>query len=334
MINHRPSISAIIPTYRALRYLPACLSALRAQLAPHDEIILVDNASLDHAGAWARQYARDVRLIELPQNLGFAGGVNAGIAAARGELLLLINDDALAEPGCVEALWQALYEAPAAGAAAGVLTFSRRPDVIASAGIAMRRDGVATDLQLGAPLADLPATPVEIFGACGGLALLRRSLIDDVGPFAADFFSYLEDADLAWRARLRGWGCRLAPAARARHVYSASSGQGSPFKQRLLGRNRLRLIIRCLPGPLLRECLPAIGAYDLMAVAYALLSRQWPIAAGRLEALLDLPALLAQRRTIQTRRSAPLGDLAAWLVAAPGPLENLRSAQRLAALKH
>ncbi|MBX0330301.1 glycosyltransferase family 2 protein [Oscillochloris sp. ZM17-4] len=328
----RPTISAVIPTWGALRFLPACLSALRAQLQPQDEIVLVDNASRDHAGDWARRYAPDVRVISLPANLGFAGGTNAGIRAARGELLLLINDDAMAEPGCVGALWAALRESPRAGAAAGALVFSRRPEVVASAGIIFQGDGVATDLHLGTPVAQMPAEPVEIFGASGGLALLRRAMLDDVGVFAGEFFSYLEDADLAWRARLRGWGAVLAPGARARHVYSATGGQGSPFKQRLLGRNRLRLIVRCLPTPILRGCLPATLRYDLLAAAYGLLRGQPAIVAGRLEAVRELPALLAQRRQIQAARTTPIGELAAWVEPAPAPLAALRTQRRLAAL--
>jgi len=328
----RPPISAVIPTYSALRFLPACLAALRAQLHPHDEIVLIDNRSRDNAAAWARTHAPDVRLVALPENRGFAGGTNAGIAAARGGLLLLINDDALAEPGCVEALWRAIRGAPGAGAAAGALVFSRQPGAVASAGVRFRRDGVATDRQIGDPRAALPAAPTEIFGASGGLALLRRAMLEDVGPFAEQFVSYLEDADLAWRARLRGWGCVLAPGAVARHVYSATGGQGSARKQRLLGRNRLRLLVRCLPGPLLADCLPAILAYDALALAYAALRRQPAVALGRLEAAADLPALLAERRAIQARRTASLADLARWVEPAAGPLAELRERRRLARL--
>jgi GT2 family glycosyltransferase len=320
----RPSISAIIPTWNALRYLPACLMALKQQLGAEDEIILVDNCSRDGAAAWARRHAPDVHLVELPYNQGFAGGTNAGIAAARGELLLLCNDDALLEPGCVAALWSALCSQPDAGAAAGVLTFSRRPAVVASAGIKMQRDGVALDLWLGKHRAALPAAPLEIFGASGGLALLRRAMLQDIGLFEAGFFSYLEDADLAWRARLRGWRCWLAPVAQARHVYSASSASGSPLKRRLLARNRLRVLVRCLPSALLRECLPAILRYDLLALAYAWLRWQPAVAAGRLEVLHELPNLLIQRRAIQTRRTTPINDLARWLEPAPSPLAALR----------
>jgi hypothetical protein len=124
----------------------------------------------------------------------------------------------------------------------------------------------------------------------------------------------------------------LAPGALARHVYSATGGQGSPLKQRLLGRNRLRLLVRCLPGPVLRACLPAIVRYDALAVAYGLLRGQPAIAAGRAEALRELPALLAQRRTIQAGRTAAVGELAAWVEPAPSPLAALRTQRRLARL--
>jgi GT2 family glycosyltransferase len=311
----------VIPTWNALRYLPACLQALQSQLAPDDEIILVDNGSRDHAAAWARRYEPGVRLLELPYNQGFAGGTNAGIRAARNDLLLLCNDDALAEPGCVAALCAALQQHPDVGAAAGVLTFSHRPQVVASAGIGVRRDGAALDARLGQLTHTLPAAPWEIFGASGGLALLRRALLHDIGLFEASFFNYLEDADLAWRARLRGWRCLVAPAARARHVYSAS---GSQFKQRLLARNRLRVLLRCLPTPLLRECWPAIVRYDALALAYALLRRQPAIAAGRLAVLAELPMLLQQRRVIQAGRTAAMADIARWLEPAPSPLAALR----------
>ncbi len=319
----RPPISAIVPTWNARRYLPACIAALRAELRLHDgdEIVLVDNGSRDDAAAWARAHAPDVSLLLLPHNRGFAGGTNAGIRAARGDLLLLCNDDAMLEPGSVAALWRALDTAPQVGAAAGVLTVSRRPHLVASAGIEVLRDGVAIDREIGAAVDTLPAAPLEVFGASGGLALLRRALLDDIGLFAESFFCYLEDVDLAWRARLRGWRTLLAPAARARHVYSAS---GSGFKQRLLARNRLRVLLRCLPTPLLLDCLPSIVRYDVLALAYSLLRRQPAMAAGRMQALAELPALLRQRHALQARRTASLASLARWLEPAPGPLAALR----------
>ncbi|NJP06514.1 MAG: glycosyltransferase family 2 protein [Chloroflexaceae bacterium] len=319
--NARPPISVVIPTWQGRRYLPACLAALRAQLTAADEIILVDNASRDGAAAWARQNAPDVRLLELPVNRGFAGGTNAGLSIARHPLLLLCNDDAMLEPGCLHALYQTWQQSPRIGMVGGVLTFSRRPAIIASAGIAMQRDGVAIDRCIGQPVSTLPAAQQPIFGPSGALALLSRAMLDDIGLFAESFFSYLEDADLAWRARLRGWECWLAPQARARHVVSAS---GSSLKQRWLARNRLRVLLRCWPWPLLAACLPLIVRYDMLALLFALYQGHTAMAAGRLAVLAELPALLAQRQSIQARRTAALAELAPWLGPAPGPLATLR----------
>lgn len=325
----RPLISAIIPAWSAPYYLPACLASLSAQLAPTDELILVDNGSGGKVAGWAKQFAPAARLLILPQNLGFAGGTNAGIRAAQGEWLLLCNDDALVEPGCVAALAQTLALAPEIGMAAGVLAFSRQPQRIASAGIQVQRDGVANDLYWGHSLASLPPSPTEIFGASGGLALLRRALIEDIGLFDERFFCYLEDVDLAWRARLRGWRTFLAPNARARHVCSASGGaQNSPFKQNLLALNRWRVLLRCLPTPLLRSCLPAILRYDTLAFAYAYLTRQPAIAAGRLAVSHEIPLLLHQRRAIQARRTVSSAALERWLRPASFPLQALLTRER------
>lgn len=330
--THLTRLSAIIPTWNGLRHLPACLGALRPQLRPGDEIIVVENGSSDGSGAWVRTQAPDVRLITLPVNRGFAGGTNAGLRAAQNDLLLLCNDDAFVEPGCIEALRKALDAHPRAGAAAGVLLFNHRPDLVASAGIRVQRDGLALDLWALRPTSALPSEPVAIFGASGGLALLRRAMLDDVGLFEERFFAYLEDADLAWRAQLRGWECVVAPTARARHVYSATGGQGSPLKQRLLARNRVRVLVRCLPNALLLRCLPSILLYDALAIAYAAATRQPAIAAGRLAAISEWGELLCQRRAMQSRRTAPIAHLARWLERPQSPWEIRREERALEAV--
>jgi GT2 family glycosyltransferase len=312
--------------------LPECLAALLPQLPLGAEVIVVDNGSTDDTPAWVREHHPQLHLIALPENLGFAGGVNVGLRAARGDLLLLINDDAFAEPGFVAALLDVMAQRPDIGAAAGVLLFAHRPEIVASAGIRVRRDWLALDLWAGQRAADLPTDPQPIMGASGGAALYRRSMLEDIGLMEPDFFNYLEDVDLAWRALLRGWNSVVAPQARAQHIYSATAGQGSPFKQRLLGRNRLRVIARCLPADLAVRCMPAILAYDLLAIAYAAFTRRPAIASGRLAALRDLPRLLRERRAIQSGRQASTGDLWRWLEPAPMPWRTLGEQRRLDAI--
>jgi GT2 family glycosyltransferase len=324
-------LSVIIPTWNGLRHLPACLDALLPQLPPASEVVLVDNGSRDGTAAWVRTAHPGVHVLALPHNLGFAGGVNAGFRAARGRLLMLLNDDAFVEPECVARLLDTLDRRPECGAIGGVLTFAHRPDLVACAGIRVRTDLLALDLWSGRPVADLPLEAQPIFGVSGGLAVVQRGLLQDVGLFDASFFAYLEDVDFAWRARLRGWETLVEPAARARHVYSATGGQGSLFKQRLLARNRLRVILRCVPDKLLRTHMPAILAYDLAALLYGAATKQPAIIGGRIEALRAWPELMRQRREIQARNRAT-ADLAHWLEPTPPPWQTWREQRRLAAI--
>ena len=325
-------LSVVIVCWNGLRHLPDCLAALLPQLPPGAEVVLVDNGSSDGTAAWVRASHPQIAPIELPENLGFAGGVNVGLRAARGRLLLLLNDDAFVEPGCIAALLDLMARRPEIGAASAVLLFAHRPEIVASAGIRVRRDGLALDLWAGRAAVDLPPGPQPIMGPSGGAAIYRRALLEDVGLMEPGFFSYLEDVDLAWRALLRGWRSAVVPAARARHVYSATGGQGSPLKQRLLGRNRVRVIARCLPAPLLLRCMPAILAYDLLAVAYAALTRRPAIIGGRAEALRELPALLRERKAIQSHSSASPGEIARWIEPAGTPWATLREQRQLDAI--
>ncbi|HEU5100700.1 MAG TPA: glycosyltransferase family 2 protein [Roseiflexaceae bacterium] len=331
-MSNAPAISVVIVSWNGMRQLPECLAALLPQLPPNAEVILVDNGSADGTASWVRSNYPQIRVIALPNNLGFAGGVNAGLRIARGELLLLINDDAFAEPGFVDALLDVMAQQPEIGAAGGLLLFAHRPEIVASAGIRVRRDWLALDLWAGREAAELPAEPQPILGPSGGAAIYRRALLEDIGLMEASFFNYLEDVDLAWRALLRGWRSVVVPGARARHVYSATAGQGSAFKQRLLGRNRLRVIVRCLPAELAGRCLPTILAYDLLAIVYGVLTRHPAIAAGRLAALRDLPQLIRERLAIQSRRSASADEIMRWIEPAGPPWQTLGEQRRLDAL--
>lgn len=326
------SLSVVIVTWNGLRYLPRCFEALLPQLPPDAEVVLVDNGSTDGTVQWARGLPGCVRLVALPRNLGFSGGNNVGLRVARGAVLLLLNNDAFVEPGFIASLLAVLDEFPGVGALGGVLTFDHRPDVVASAGIRVRCDGLALDLWAGRAVAELPVVPQPIMGPSGGAALYRRVMLEDVGLLEPTFFNYLEDVDLAWRGVLRGWESLVVPMARARHVYSGTSGQGSPFKQRLLGRNRVRTIVRCVPGGLLWRCLPLIVAYDVLVSVYGVMMRQPAMVTGRVAALRELPVLLRERRVIQAGRRVPLWVVRRWMERATAPWETLRAQRRLDAI--
>ena len=182
--------------------------------------------------------------------------------------------------------------------------------MINSAGIALDPVGIAWDRLGGLPDDPGEREPVEVFGPCAGAALYRRAMLEQIGLFDEDFFAYLEDVDLAWRARLAGWRCLYAPAARVYHAHSATGVEGSPFKSRLLARNKVWLIAKNYgPNGCLLAHLPLILLYDLAAVAFALLARgDVHSLLGRIDGILGLPRVWRKRLAVQALAQSNRGS--------------------------
>jgi len=164
------------------------------------EVVLVDNGSADGCGEAARRRYPWAKVIRSDDNTGFAGGVHLGVGAATGDVLVLLNDDAAAEPGLVEAHVETLAANPKAAVSAGRLTSwdGRKHDFV--------RGGVTFDchafqLGQGVEVADIeppaPGTPLPF--ACGGNMAIRRSDWEKSGGFDPELFAYFEDVDLGWR---------------------------------------------------------------------------------------------------------------------------------------
>lgn len=316
-----PLISVIVLNWNGKQFLGSCLRALQAQTYPNFEVVLVENGSNDGSTEYLRQEfgAWDkLKLLELPQNTGFSGGNLAGLNHANPEsrYIATLNNDTVADPRWLEELAFALENHSAEWAAAcGPMTFANDPELIASAGIEIRRNGLALDRAIGEKL-QTNQTEREIFGVCAGAALYRREAIEAVGFFDPAFFAYLEDADLAWRLRLSGWRSLYIPEAQVTHAYSGTGKQGSPFKSFQLGRNRVWVILKNTPTKLLLRNLPRILLYDIAASFYTLLFRRdiHPLR-GRLAALLPhhLRRVWRQRREIQAQRKISTAYLKRWL---------------------
>jgi len=301
-------ISVLVINYNGERHLPQLIAALGAQTLADFELIFIDNASADGSVARMHQLCAEsslpITLLLNQTNTGFAPACNQGIRAARGHWIALLNNDAFPEPGWLEHLWTAAQSGPQTGPRLGMvaakLLFAHQPERINSAGIAIDRAGIAWDWRGGELDQPDECSPIEIFGPCGGAALYSRQMLDEIGGFDEDFFAYLEDVDLAWRAQLAGWRCILEPRARVYHIHSATLGDGSPRKNYLLGRNKIWLITKNYPNPGLLLYLPAILGYDLLSVIVnAIRTHNVSALQGRLAALRQLPYFLQKRRQIQ-----------------------------------
>ncbi len=312
-------LSAIVVAFGKESLLDECISRLAKALARVDgasELIVVLNGVSASSRQRLERMSPPVVTVDGSPELGFAGGVAAGLAIARGEWVALVNDDCALDPDALQELLAAGERDPGVGSVAAQIRFATKPGTINSAGIEVDELGVARERRLGEPALAAQTEPVEVFGASAALALFRRSMLDEVGGLDLSFFAYLEDADLAWRARMAGWRCVLAPRAVAFHHHSPTLGHGSKAKHLLVGRNRVRMLAKNASRRQLRRQLVRIVAYDLLYVGYAAAAdRTAAPLAGRLRGLSKWHADRSAGRS--ERREIPLSP-------APGLLAALR----------
>lgn len=223
-----------IPNFNGAAQLGRTLRSLGAQTRPVD-VVLVDNGSSDDSVELARRELPEVRVVELERNLGFGPAINRGLAAHPADQVILLNNDAEAEPRFVEALLDEFGEG--VDTVAGVLLQERAPELIDSAGVVADATLMGFDYLHGEPAAAAAGAP-DPLGPTGGAALYRRQALERVGGFDERIFLYYEDLDLALRIAATGGRCRLAPEARALHAYSASLGAASARKYAWTGWSR------------------------------------------------------------------------------------------------
>jgi GT2 family glycosyltransferase len=296
------SISIVIPNWNGRRWLPACLAAIRGQHRVPDEVIVVDNGSSDGSAQYLAAEHPSVRVIELGSNTGFAHAANRGLETAVCELVALVNTDVVLAEDWLERMTGVLDRDEGAASAACKMLSLEDPTEIYDAGDVLRRDGVCE--QRGRFTRDDGRwdTPGEVFGACAGAAIFRRSAVFDVGGFDEDFFAYLEDVDLAMRLRLAGWRCRYEPAV-ALHAGEGSSHQLRGGHTALVQRNTLLLVAKAFPP----RWLPFVGYRQLGWAWHAWrehrLRRHLRATAS---ALPLLPAMLRDRRRLRVAARVPM----------------------------
>lgn len=323
------SVSAIVVNWNHVRFLADCLDALLAQTYRPLDVTVVDNGSTDGSPAWIAAHYPAVRLQAFPDNRGFAYAFNWGIRHTAGDLVLSLNPDTVVRPGFVPEMASALDGQDRAGLVAPKLLRADEPDCLDSTGLFVDRRRRAYDRGQGEPDRGQYDDRLRIFGACGAAALYRRSMLDDLAPdgeyFDETFFAYYEDADLAWRAHLRGWEAVYAPRAVANHARGWGDTQRkrghaakNPTGPRLALRNRYLMTLKNDEPHYLLADLPRILAAEAPRLLYAALT-QPSILLGLADLHRAWPAARAKRRQIQARRTADPGAVRQWFVA-PGSL--------------
>ncbi len=327
-----PLVSLVIVNWNGLHFLTECWAAVQAQTYTPIEVIVVDNGSTDGSLEWLAAQTPAPHVIRNAANQGFARANNQGIQRAHGAYVALLNNDAFPEPGWLAALVATAEAAPLVGMVASLMVFADQTEVVQSAGICVDRCGVSWDCAGGELAAAQGVMPRPVFGPSAGAALYRRDMLDALGGFDEGFFAYLEDVDLAWRARWLGWQARLAPAARVRHVHSGTGRQGSDFKTYHLARNKYRLLFKNYPLPQLLWYAPLIVFYDWLSLVNSLVSqRTLSGLRGRFAGVTSMAHALRRRRVVQGGAAVSARSIFALLDPVAAPWQVGRRYRHLAA---
>lgn len=234
----------IIPNYNGIKYIEKCLRSLNGENA---YIIVVDNGSTDGSREIVRERFPEVRLKCLDRNYGFCTAVNCGIEDSKTTYVILLNNDTEVQPGFVDALERAMDRHAGAFSGGAQMRNLHRPELIDDAGdyycalgwaFARGKDKSAERYQ----------QECRIFAACGGAAILRRSILKRIGGLDENHFAYLEDIDLGYRARIHGYYNIYIPEAVVYHAGSGASGSRyNKFKVDLTSKNSVYLLYKNMP---------------------------------------------------------------------------------------
>ena len=333
-------VSVTIVTYNSGRFIRRCLESVLDQRHSSLEVIVIDNASTDGTPDILERFEKRCTVVYNEENIGFAAAQNQAIALSSGDWVLTLNPDVLLLPTFVECLMETAKLDPSVGTLCGKLLM-----IDASFEIPDQRVVDSTGIYFTPTLRHLDRGCLQtynghfreyeyVFGATAAAACYRREMIDDISVggefFDHDFFTYREDADVAWRAQLLGWKCIYDPNASGYHVRKLRPGMRRflppeinmhSVKNRFLMRTK-----NITPGVYLRNLLP-ITVRDCGIFAYCLLVERSSLKAFYLF-LRDWQRVLAKRRTIQQRRRVDDTYMKQWFRFRPVSLPLKKPVER------
>jgi GT2 family glycosyltransferase len=322
----------VIPTSRGGSDLNACLDSVAIQRYPGLETIVVDNASGDRSIAQLAVRFSKLRVLRNEENRGFVDACNQGIEESSGDLILLLNDDAVLEPSSLEALVDALTDRPCWGACQAKLLLMQDPRRLDTAGSFLTATGFL--VHRGAYEAEERFRDSdEIFAAKGAALLLRRSALKETGAFDPRYFAYFEETDLCWRLWLAGWNVGFAADARVLHkLGGTASSLSSAFVQFHSFKNRICTLVKNLGTVRLTWMLPYHLTLCLVLAGWYALRGRVALAVAIVRALAwnarHLPQTLRERSRIQSTRRVSDRELMPRIMR-PTPMRTLFGYARL-----
>jgi GT2 family glycosyltransferase len=316
-----PAVAVIAVNWNGRQDCEAMLQSIRSQTLAPAEVLVVDNGSQDGSREWF-QAQPQVEVLGNAENRGFAVAVNQGLRATSAPWVLLCNLDVSLDPLFLANLVARAKSAGDIGSVGGRLRGGLPGHGhLDSTGHVLYRNGWVANRDQGAPDDDRRQKPEEVFGVSAAAALYRREMLEDVSlkgeVLCEDFFAYLEDVDLDWRARWRGWRAWYEPSATAIHRRGGTGLHGTSAIERHVVANRISVWVRNAPPDWLRDGhLASAGALFTLRIGRAAVRH--PVAVqGAIDAIRRLPQSRREREVIMGRRRVDPQSVAAWAEPVP-----------------
>ncbi len=293
-----PMVDIVIPNWNGKDMLATCLESLARQTCQKFSVTVIDNGSTDGSPLFIREKYPSVKLITFQENRGFSFAVNEGIKVATSQWVFLLNNDIEVHKDCLAHVINFIENNKEYDSlAVKMLDFYQR-DYIDGAGDAVMRGGAGYRLGTMERDSERYSISREIFGACAGAALYSKRFFEQAGLFDNDFFAYLEDVDLNFRARHRGLRCFYLSEAVVYHIGSATTGSKiNSFTIRQSTKNSFHVLTKNYPFSLFMRFLPVIIVYQSLWFIFCV--KKMKVVAyfsGILFALVETPLMLKKRK--------------------------------------
>ena len=304
----------IILNWNGIEHLPVCLGSLGNLSHGNTKIVMVDNNSSDGSQEFARREFPEIEIIQNEKNIGFSPANNVGMRYAlerKADYVALLNNDMEVDRDWISELVAAAERDGSIGACATKMIYFYNRDIIQGIGICLNRIGLAWDYLNGRYDLEDTAIDGEVIGSCGGAFFARADILEKTGLFDPAYFTYYEDVELSMRIWNEGYRIVTVPAAKVYHKFAATMVENSPWKNYLILRNRIRLIVKCFPRRALARDLLDTLRWELKVARDNYWKRDFRLIASQARSL-GAAALCIAGAVSERRRRGPIRDERVW----------------------
>lgn len=302
--------SVIVLNWNGLEFLEGCLSSLEKQSIKDYEIIFVDNGSSDQSVNYIKTNFENVMILDLKENLGYCRANNKGYNKATGKYIAFINNDTIVHENWLESQISFLEKYPEYSFCSSKMLLMDNQGIIDNVGTSFSTAGVGRKIGWMQEDVGQFEENQEVFGVCGGAALLRKTMLEDIGVFDEDFFIIGEDIDLSFRAQIAGYRGIYIPEAIVYHKVAPKRGDNSDFSIYYSNRNLVWTLIKNMPTLLLLKYMLSITAYHSLSMIRSIMNGKGSVVfKAKYDALKNLKSMYRKRKEIQNLRKISLKEL-------------------------